>query len=121
MNWNLDKSRPVCPQICEQLCAHIAAGKFTPGERLLSVREVAVAAGVNPNTVQRAFEQLEHNGVLYSVRGAGWFVSADIGAAMDMRRSLAETAVTEFFAKMAALGIEAEETKSIVKEYGSNV
>ncbi len=120
MNWNMDKSRPICPQICEQLCAHISAGDLAPGERLLSVREVAVAAGVNPNTVQRAFEQLEQQGVLYSVRGAGWFVSADIGAALDMRRSLAETAVNEFFAKMAALGIGAEETKSIVKEYVGN-
>ena len=77
MIWTLDKNRPICPQLCEQLCAHIAAGEFTPGQKLMSVREVALEAGVNPNTVQRAFTQLEQQGVLHSVRGAGWFISQD--------------------------------------------
>lgn len=120
MNWNLDKSRPICPQICEQLCAHIALGNFAPGQRLMSVREVAVSAGVNPNTVQRAFEQLEQQGVLYSVRGAGWYVAEDIHSAQDMQSTLADTAVCEFFAKMAALGYGTQETKNIVKEYSGN-
>lgn len=117
MNWNLDKSRPICPQLCEQLCAHIAVGDFAPGQRLMSVREAAVSAGVNPNTVQRAFEQLEQKGVLYSVRGAGWYVAEDTHSARDMQSTLADTAVKEFFAKMAALGYEAAETKNIVKEW----
>ena len=117
MNWTLDKSRPICPQICEQLCAHIASGEFAPQQRLMSVREVALAAGVNPNTVQRAFEQLEKQGVLYSVRGAGWYVSADPAAAQTMQQDLVQDTVKEFFDKMHALGVSPEETKSIVKEW----
>ena len=117
MNWTLDKNRPICPQICQQLCARIAAGEFLPQQRLMSVREVALAAGVNPNTVQRAFEQLEQQGVLYSVRGAGWYVAANTDAAHTMQQDLVQDAVQEFFDKMHSLGISPEETKSIVKEW----
>lgn len=120
MIWNLDKSRPICPQLCEQLCAHIAAGQLLPGQKLMSVREVAVSAGVNPNTVQRAFEQLEQQGILYSVRGAGWYVAEDPCAARDMQITLAEAAIKEFFEKMAALGYTPEDAKSMVKEWSNH-
>ena len=117
MHWKLDKNRPICPQLCEQLCAGITTGHFAPGQKLLSVRELAVAAGVNPNTVQRAFEQLETQGVLYSVRGAGWFVAEDISAANALRDSLVEAKVQTLFAEMAALGMTAQEVKDVIKEW----
>jgi DNA-binding transcriptional regulator YhcF (GntR family) len=117
LNWTLDKNRPICPQLCEQLCARIAAGEFLPGQRLMSVREVAVEAGVNPNTVQRAFCQLEQQGVLHSVRGAGWFVSSDAGTVQTMQQDLVHETLQEFFDKMRALGIGPDETKSMVKEW----
>lgn len=117
MNWNLDRNRPICPQLCEQICTWIATGELAPQQRLMSVREVALAAGVNPNTVQRAFEQLEQQGVLYSVRGAGWYVSADTEAAHTLRANLAQQTIQEFFCKMTALGIDPEETKMRVKEW----
>lgn len=117
MNWNLNKNRPICPQICQQICVRIAAGELTPQQRLMSVREVALSAGVNPNTVQRAFEQLEQQGVLYSVRGAGWYVSADTNGAHDLCADLIQQTVQEFFDKMRALGISPEETKTHVKEW----
>ena len=117
MNWNLDKSRPICPQLCQQLCARIAAGEFLPGQRLMSVREVALTAGVNPNTVQKAFEELERQGVLHSVRGAGWYVSENTAPAQTLRSELAQQALQEFFKKMTALGIPPEETKIMVKEW----
>ena len=117
MIWTLDKNRPICPQLCEQLCAHIAAGEFTPGQKLMSVREVALEAGVNPNTVQRAFTQLEQQGVLHSVRGAGWFISQDTETVASMQKDLVQEALQEFFDKMSALGIAPAQAKSIVKEW----
>ena len=75
MGWNLDKKRPLCPQICEQICILIAKGELKPGDRLQSVRDIAVSASVNPNTVQKSLEQLEQRGVIYSKRGSGWYVS----------------------------------------------
>lgn len=117
MTWKLDKNRPICPQLCEQLCASIVSGEFKAGQRLMSVRELALAAGVNPNTVQRAFEQLEAQGILYSVRGAGWFVAEDPIAAQTLRQNLVLHKVSAFFDEMASLGLTAEEVKTIVKEW----
>ena len=117
MNWLLDKSRPICPQISEQICAAIASGEIGPGERLLSVRDVAVAAGVNPNTVQKSFESLESEGVVYSVRGSGWYVSDNTENAARTVSELINTRIASFFDDMGRLGVSAEETKKYVKEW----
>lgn len=117
LNWVLDKKRPICPQICEQICVHIASGKLEPGERLLSVREVAVEAGVNPNTVQRSFEELERQEVLYSVRGSGWYVAEDINVAKEELKHLLKMKTVAYFEEMSALGLTPEETKKYVEEW----
>ena len=65
MSWQLDKNRAICPQICERLCVEIANGTLKPNDKLASVRELAIRAGVNPNTVQKAFEQLEQDELIY--------------------------------------------------------
>ena len=97
--WELDKTRPICPQICEQLSVMIAAEEFKPDEKLLSVREVAVKAGVNPNTVQKAFEQLEGQGLIYSVRGSGWFVGADTESAKNTVEELKYSKTKDYIIK----------------------
>ena len=117
MDWSLDKGRPLCEQICEQLCMRIASGEFAAGERLLSVRDVAVAAGVNPNTVQRAFENLERQGVLYSVRGSGWFVSEDISAARDALCVIYLEKMAAYFLQMRTLGMSDADIKKYVEEW----
>ena len=117
MEWKLDKNRPICPQLCEQMCARIAAGELAPGQKVMSVREAAVAAGVNPNTVQRAFEQLEQQGVLNSVRGAGWFVARDTEAARNMQQALVQEKLGAFFEEMTCLGLTPAEIKKIVEEW----
>lgn len=117
MDWILDKKRPLCPQICEQICAQIACCKLQPGERLLSVREVAVEAGVNPNTVQRSFETLEQQGILYSVRGSGWFASENTDKARETLQTLLQEKTKAYFAAMRALGMEPDAIKAYVKEW----
>lgn len=117
MEWSLNKERPLCPQICEQICVGIAKGEFTPGERLMSVREVAVHAGVNPNTVQRAFETLERDGILYSVRGSGWYAGEDTSLAKAVLERIIAEKTSEYFKAMFALGLESEAVKFYVKEW----
>lgn len=117
MKWELDKSRAICPQICEQLCVGIASGELTPGSKLLSVREVALSAGVNPNTVQKSFEQLEQKGIIYSIRGSGWYVGEDISAAKEMVKELIVEKTAQYFASMNSLGLDANEIKQYVKEW----
>ncbi len=117
MDWKLDKGRPICPQICEQLSVVIASGQVKPDEKLMSVREVAVAAGVNPNTVQKAFEELERHGLIYSVRGSGWFVCQSIDTAKNIVNDLTQVKMNSFFSEMQKLGYTPEQTKQLVKEW----
>lgn len=115
MNWKLDKAKPLCPQLCEQVCLKIALGEFLPGDKMLSVRETALAAGVNPNTVQKAFEKLEQDSILYSVRGSGWYVCEDITNAKHTLDNLIAEKTQAYFESLHALGMSSEEIKNYVK------
>lgn len=117
MEWRLDKQKPLCPQICEQICLEIALGGFKPDEKLFSVREAAVSAGVNPNTVQRSFETLEQQGIVYSVRGSGWFVASDISTAKQTLHNLIDEKTSAYFDAMSALGFTVEQTKKLIEEW----
>ena len=117
MEWRLDKSRPVCPQMCERLCVEIAVGELMPNNRIPSVREIAVDAGVNPNTVQKALEQLEGMGLLYSIRGTGWFVAEDTSIANDTLKRLLDEKTSEYFSAMSKLGLSSEQIKDYIKEW----
>ena len=120
MEWNLDKKRPICPQLSEQLCIRIASGEYGAGERLLSVREVALQAGVTPNTVQKSFEQLEQKGVIYSIRGSGWYVSEDTHIARDVLHDLVGAKTAAYLCDMRSLGLKDEEIITVIKEELSN-
>lgn len=113
----LDKNRPVCPQICELLCVDIVNGVYDADRRLPAVRELAAGWSVNPNTVQKALETLEMQGLLYSLRGSGWYVREDISRAREVLQNLRLEKTREFFAVMESLGLSAEETREFVKEW----
>ena len=117
MNWELDKKRPLCPQICEQLCIMIARNDLKPGDRLMSVRDVALQAQVTPNTVQKSFEQLEAQGVIYSRRGAGWYVSENQEIAQEVREDYIRSKTEDYISNMRALGLDGNEIEKYVKEF----
>ena len=117
MSWKPDHRAPICPQICEQMCVRIANGSLQPQMKLVSVRELAVMLGVNPNTVQRSYEQLEQQGVLYSVPGIGWYVSEDTVAAKTVVETLRRERIATFFADMENLGMDFAEIQQCVKEW----
>ncbi len=116
MNFALDKSRPICPQICELICVAVASGEFSSGEKLLSVREIALLAGVNPNTVQKSFEELERRGVIHSVRCSGWYVNENTDAATDELKSLRMKITEEYLNEMSKLGCDSEEIIKYINE-----
>ncbi|MBQ3418010.1 MAG: GntR family transcriptional regulator [Ruminococcus sp.] len=116
MDWELDKKRPLCPQICEQLCVMIAKGQFTSGERLMSVRDLAVDAGVTPNTVQKSFEQLEQKGVIYSIRGSGWYVSENTEVAREVLSELIRSKTASYLNDMRSLGMTKDEVLRQIEE-----
>ena len=82
-----------------------------------SVRELAVMAGVNPNTVQRAYETLELQGTIYSVRGSGWYVAEDKTQSENIMHNLMKEKTEEYFEAMMSLGMSKEQIKEYVKEW----
>ena len=117
MEWALDKNRAICPQICERICVQIASGMLSPNQKLCSVRELAVRLSVNPNTVQKAFEQLESQHLIYSVRGLGWFVCEQCDTAKDIVQQIVQGKVQSFFKDLESLGISKEQIIQYVKEW----
>ena len=117
MNWTPNKDKPICPQLCEHICVCIANGDYSPGEKLPSVREMAVMTGVNPNTVQRSYEILEQRGIVVSVRNSGNFVSEDIAIAKDELESMRKQKISEFFSAMKALGVDAKAVIKYIEEW----
>ena len=117
MDWRLDKKRPICPQICEKLCVLIASGELNAGDRLMSVRDVALNAGVTPNTVQKSFEQLESQGVIYSKRGSGWYVNENTEIAKKVLNDLIRLKTIHYLNDMQNLGLDKKEIIQIIKEF----
>ncbi len=117
MEWTLDRNRAICPQLCEQLCVMIASGKFPVGCKLPSVRDIALSAGVNPNTVQKSLETLSEQGIVYAERGSGWFVADKTDAASKITDSVVYAKTAQYFEQMKALGFDAEMVKKYVEEW----
>ena len=116
MDWRLDKKRPICPQICEKLCVLIASGELNAGDRLMSVRDVALNAGVTPNTVQKSFEQLEQQGVIFSKRGSGWYVCENTEVAREVLSELVRSKTASYLNDMRSLGITKDEVLRQIEE-----
>ena len=116
MEWNFRSDAPIYAQLVEQLTAAIAAGVYAPGDRLPAVRELAMDAGVNPNTVQRALSELERNGLVYTQRTAGRFVTEDFARIERERQRLAETRARDFLAAMEKLGYDHAGTVDLLEQ-----
>lgn len=117
MAWILDKNRPICPQLCEQICVKIASGEYVAGGRIPSVRDIAVEAGVNPNTVQKALTSLTEQGLIYPMRGSGMFVNDNIERAVALVNELKAKRTAEYFEEMETLGMDVGQTRDYVKEW----
>ena len=115
MAWKLDSDRPIYIQLVEQIQLYIVSGKFPGGSRLPSVRELAAEAGVNPNTMQKAFAELERDGLVMTNRTAGRFVTEDSKMVQQIRQKLASEEIHLFLGKMKQLGFETEELISLLK------
>ena len=75
--WNFNSDKPIYCQLIEQFRLKILSGEYPPGSKVASVRELAHEACVNPNTVQRAFSELEREGLVYTQRTSGRYITAD--------------------------------------------
>lgn len=111
MQWQFSNEMPIYSQLVEQIKIGIVSGMFPPGERLPSVRDLATEAGVNPNTMQRAMTELERDGLVYSQRTAGRFVTEDHAVIQAAKRH-----IHAFLAAMLRLGYRREEIISLLEQ-----
>ena len=115
MNWNITAGRPVYAQLVEQLELALVAGEFPPGSRIPPVRELAADAGVNPNTVQRALSELERDGLVFSQRTAGRFVTENENMIANAKLRIADERVGEFLHSMKTLGCTRDEVIALIQ------
>lgn len=114
MSWDLKSDRPIYSQLIEQIEIKICSGIFAPGSKLPSVRELAQEAAVNPNTMQKALSILEEDGLLYTNRTSGRFITEDAKLIQQAKHKLAQDQISEFLEKMKSLGFGKTETLSII-------
>lgn len=109
MKWLFTGDRPIYAQLVEQIQLKILAGEFPPGEKLPSIRDLAAEAAVNPNTMQKAFSELEQIGLVYTQRTSGRYVTDDVEKIAGIRGEYAKKSVIQFISEMKELGYSTEE------------
>lgn len=114
MSWTLDNDRPIYLQLMERIQRDIIVGVYQPGDKLPSVRDLALEAAVNPNTMQKALSELERSGLVYSQRTSGRFITEDTEMLTQMKKELATEHIQEFFQKMEQLGFSRAELLTLV-------
>ena len=120
MTWSFTPDRPIYLQIQEELKLSIVSGSYPPGEKLPAVRDLALEAAVNPNTVQRALTELERDGLVYAQRTSGRFVTEDTEVIEKTKNDLAMDLVGAFLEKMAAIGYGRTETAALINGFSAH-
>lgn len=118
MEWVFKEGLAIYTQLMEQIKLRIANGTFRPGEKIPPVRELAVEAGVNPNTMQRALSELEREGLLYSVRTSGRYVTEEKKMLENLQKTLSEKFIQELFENLSKLGMNRSEIVAAVTQWG---
>ncbi|MDO4488590.1 MAG: GntR family transcriptional regulator [Eubacteriales bacterium] len=114
MEWTYNEDLPIYSQIAERIKVMIVSGQLKPGERLKSVRDLAMEAGVNPNTMQRAMGELEREGLVLTERNSGRFVTEDEEFILMAKKKLAEEEIKSFLKVIAELGITPKEAAEMI-------
>ena len=116
MDWRFAVDRPIYVQLRERIKLLIVSGVYAPGEKLPAVRDMALEVSVNPNTLQKALSELERDGLVYTQRTAGRFVTEDAAMIKKAKDELARDQIEAFFDGMAALGYSGGEVLRLVEE-----
>ncbi|MDE6745297.1 MAG: GntR family transcriptional regulator [Oscillospiraceae bacterium] len=117
MPWNFNSTTPIYIQIIEHIKMSVAVGDYKAGDKLLSVRELAAEAEVNPNTMQKALSELEREGLLYTQRTSGRFITEDTETIANLRKQLAAEHLDAFLKNMNRLGYTPDEAVELLGKY----
>ena len=118
MEYIFDNERPIYVQLVEIIRIEIVSGKLKKGDRLPSVRELALMMKVNPNTMQKALVELENEKLVYTERTNGKYVTKDEKLIERVKKELAKEQVDNYLNSMQKIGISFEEAKSYLQRLG---
>lgn len=121
LHFNFSSGKSIYLQLAEKLERSIVAGTYSPGDKLPSVRELALDAKVNPNTVQKSLGLLENKGLITTDRTNGKFVTTDRELLKSAKLAIAKKHTAEFLIKMSDLGLSKSEAVSLLKETSANL
>jgi GntR family transcriptional regulator len=112
-----DTTKPIYMQIMEKINKKIVRNEWKAGDKLPSVREMAVQTGVNPNTIQRTYSELERMGIVETRRGQGTFVTENVEAIEWLREQLKRDIVADFIRNMTELGFTMNDMIASLKDF----
>ncbi len=112
-----EANTPIYLQLIDMIKLQIVSGRLKSGDKLPSVRDLAVEYGVNPNTMQKALSRLEWEKLVYTVRTTGRYVTEDTELIGKLRKELADMRISELFEKLQQLGYGKREIKELLDSY----
>ena len=116
MDYIFDNDRPIYIQLVEKLRIEIISGKLKNEERIPSVRELALTTRVNPNTMQKALAELENEGLIYTERTNGKFVTLEKDNITNNKKAIFDEKIKTFVLDMESLGYDKETIINKIKE-----
>lgn len=115
MNWTFTDDRPIYLQLVEQIELGILSNEFPPGSQVPSVRDLALEAEVNPNTMQKALSKLEEMGLMHTERTSGRFVTKDEVMINKLKSDLAKEHTLQFLDNIKKLGLTKDEIIKMIE------
>ncbi|MEI5906947.1 GntR family transcriptional regulator [Bacillus spongiae] len=117
MKINFDNPTPIYVQIIDEMKRALARGELKPGEKIPSQRERAKLSKINPNTVQRAYREMELIGITVTNRGKGTFITTDLTTIQSIRNEMANVASQTFVEEMTSLGFQVEQIQQYFEDF----
>lgn len=115
MNLNFNSPVPIYQQMVDEVKKALARGELSPGDKIPSLKERAQMSKVNPNTVQRAYQEMEREGLTETLRGQGTYIRNDPALLVQIRTEMAQAAVRQFIGEMRELGLRAEDIERMLR------
>lgn len=120
MDYIFDNVRPIYIQLVEMIRIEIVSGKFKKGQKIPSVRELALIMKVNPNTMQKALLELENEKLIYTERTNGKYVTSDENMIEKVKAELAKEIVSNYLNSMKNIGIDYNSAVKYLQEGGKD-
>lgn len=117
MQVDFDISQPIYQQVITEILRSLVRGELKPGDKLPSQRDMAQTMKVNHNTIQRAYREMEGEGLVETIRGMGTFITNNPIIVEEIRQKMAEESICRFVEEMRSLGIRGEQIITSVREH----